>query len=452
MRSPLGAEHLHGVLDAALEIGGADAVEARATHAWGGLARFARSAVHQHVAVDDTTLSIRVVTGGRVGVASTNDATAAGAAAAAARALATARLRPPDPCFAGLAGPASLPPVGPRFDESTATVSPARRAEAVAQLLAGLGPGQEAAGAISTSATEVALATTAGACLHGLATRASASTVVMGLADGGAGASGHAEDSSVALDDFSPVDVGARAAATAAAAVDPCTAEPGDYQVVLLPGAVATLVEHLASAFSAKVFAEGRSPFGGRMGAATVSPLLDLADDALGDGALGLPFDAEGTPKVRVALLTGGVVTGLVHDRTSAAAAGTESTGHGWAAPNPSGPAPSHLVLAPGTSPVDELVAGIDRGLLVTRFWYTRDVNPKRTLITGMTRDGTFLIEGGHRGPPVRNLRFNISIVEALGACDGVGDRTQPSSDEGADIRTPALRLRSFRFTSSSDH
>jgi predicted Zn-dependent protease len=122
------------------------------------------------------------------------------------------------------------------------------------------------------------------------------------------------------------------------------------------------------------------------------------------------------------------------------------------AAPNPFGPAPAHLVLAPGTSPVDELEAGIDRGLLVTRFWYTRDVNPKRTLITGMTRDGTFLIEGGHRGPPVRNLRFNISIVEALAACDGVGDRIQPSSDEGADIRTPALRLRSFRFTSSSDH
>ncbi len=447
MREPLGPGRLHAALDAALDIGGADEVEARAVHAWGGLARFARSAIHQHVATDDTSISVRVVTGGRIGVASSNDATPAGAAGAAARALAAARLSPPDPTYPGLAGPAALPDIGRRFDEATATASPALRSRAVTQLLACLGPGQVAAGAISTGATEVALVTTAGARLHGVATRSAASTVVMG-----GGASGHGEDAAVALDDLSPAEVGARAARTAAAAVDPVTAEAGTYEVVLLPGAVATLLDHLASAFSAKVFAEDRSPFSGRLGEACVSPLLDLADDALGEGALGVAFDGEGTPRQRVTLLAGGAARGLVHDRTSAAAAGTDSTGHGLAAPNPYGPVADHLVLAPGSSGVEELIAGIQRGLVVTRFWYTRDVNPKRTLVTGMTRDGTFLIEGGRRGPPVRNLRYNQSIVEALAGCDGVGDQLGHSSDEGSDIRAPALRLRSFSFTSASDH
>ncbi len=447
MREPWGADHLHHLLDAALGIDGADQVEARAVHAWGGLARFARSSVHQHVAGDDTTVSVRVVTRGRVGVASTNEVNPAGVAATGERALASARLSPPDPTFPGLAGPAPLPPVGPRFDAATAAASPERRYRTVARLLARLGPGQEAAGALSTGATEVALATTAGARLHGLATRASVSTVVTG-----AGASGHAEEAAVALDALSPAEVGARAAGTAEAAVDPRAPVPGDHEVVLPPAAVATLLDHLAPAFSAKTVAEGRSPFSDRMGEAVVSPLLDLADDALSEGALGVPFDGEGTPKVRVPLLDGGVVRGLVHDRASAAAAGTHSTGHGLPAPNPFGPWPSHLALAPGATGVEELVGGIERGLLVTRFWYTREVNPKRTLLTGMTRDGTFLIEGGRRGPAVRNLRYNQSIVEALATCDGVGDRAATTSDEGGHIRAPALRLRSFRFTSASDH
>ncbi len=452
MREPLGADRLHGLLDAALGISGADEVEARVVHTWGGLARFARNAIHQHVATDDTSISVRVVVGGRIGVASTNDATAEGVAGAAARALAAARLRPPDPTHPGLAGPATLPGVGRRFDESTANASPVRRAEAVAELLARLGPGQEGAGAVATGATEVAHSTTAGARLHALATRAAASTVVMDGGAMGSGASGHGEDSAVALDLLDPGDVGTRAADSAARAVDPVAADPGDYEVVLLPAAVATLLDHLASAFSAKVVAEGRSPFSDRRGEVCVSPLLDLADDALGDGALGIPFDGEGTPRQRVPLLAGGSAQGLVHDRTSAALAGTDSTGQGFPAPNPFGPYPDHLVLARGPSSVDELVGGIERGLIITRFWYTRDVNPKRTLITGMTRDGTFRIEGGRRGAPVRNLRYNQSILEALASCDGVGDRLWSSSDEGSDIRCPALRLRSFAFTSSSDH
>jgi PmbA protein len=445
---PRGADRLHAVLDAALAVDGADGVEARITRTWGGLTRFARSEVHQHVAGDDTVLAVRVLSAGRIGVASTNTATPEGASAAAARALAAARCSAPDPAYAGLAGPASLPPVGRRYDEATAGASPRRRTDTVATLLNRLRPGQEAAGAVATTASEVALATTAGARVHALTSGASASSVVMG-----SGASGHAEDATVALAELDAAGVGERAAATCAAAVDPGPIEPGTWEVVLLPAAVATLLQHLgATTVSAKAHAEGRSAFCGRLGTAVASPLVDIADDAVGDGALGAPFDPEGTPKQRVELIAAGAAAGLVHDRATAAAAGVGSTGHALPAPNPWGPLPRHLVMAPGRSSVDDLVAGVERGLVVTRFWYTRSLNPKQTLITGMTRDGTFRIDGGRRGPAVRNLRYNQSILEALASCDGVGDQLGVTVDGTSQTRAPAVRLRSFRFSSVSDH
>jgi predicted Zn-dependent protease len=180
--------------------------------------------------------------------------------------------------------------------------------------------------------------------------------------------------------------------------------------------------------------------------------VVTIADDPLADGVIGLPFDDEGTPVTRVDLITKGVATGVVHDRATAAAAGVPPTGHGLPAPNPWGPLARHVVLEPGEASPEELIAGVERGLYVTRFWYTRAVNPKQTRVTGMTRDGTFRIEGGRLGPPVRNLRYNESILDALASCDGVGAALRTCSDELGDTRVPALRLRRFSFTAVSDH
>jgi len=436
------------ILDAALALPGADAVEISVTRQWGGLTRFARNTIHQHVESDDTTLHVRVAVEGRVSAIDTNDATPEGARRAAEQALAAARLTPPDPTWPGLAGPASPPvdeePADPEADRDM----PVRRAAAVAALLGRLHAGQEGAGAVETTTSEVAFATTAGARHFAVSRRAAASTVVMQD-----GASGHAEDAAPSLDDLDAADLGEQAGATCAAAVGPGDAEPGDWQVVLLPSAVMTLLEYLAfTTFSAKMVAEGRSAFAERMGTQVASPLVSIADDAPAHRPMTLPFDGEGTPITRVDLIVEGVASGVVHDRATAAAAGVASTGHGLAGPNPFGPFAGSLVLAPGRSTLDDLVAGIDRGLLVTRFWYTRTVNPKKTLITGMTRDGTFRIEGGKVAAPVCNLRYNVSILDCLASCDGVGDTLRTSSDESSDSRAPALRLRSFQFTSSSDH
>jgi predicted Zn-dependent protease len=441
-------DDLDRVLDAALGIDGADDVEVRASRHTGGLTRFANSTVHQHVQTDATSLSIRVAIGQRVGATTTNDVTPEGAARAAAAAVAAARLTPPDPTYPGMAGPASLPETGPRADPATAGAAPADRVAAVATLLAQLRPGQTGAGALETGCHEVAYATTAGARHDGTATRASLSAVVTG-----GGATGHAEDASSAMGDLDAADVGERAAATCAAAVDPAEHPPGDLDVVLLPSAVMTMLEYLSfTTFSAKAVQEGRSAFAERLGHQVASPLVGIADDPLGPGSIGLTFDGEGTPRRRVELIVEGVATGMVHDRATAKAAGVESTGHGLPGPNPWGPFAGSLVLSPGTSTLDDLIGGVDAGLLVTRFWYARTVNAKRTIITGMTRDGTFRIEGGAVGPPVRNLRFNQSILDALAACDGVGDLLRTCNDESSDTRCPAIRIRGFTFTSSSDH
>ena len=448
MTGPVGSDRLGALLDVALGVEGADEVEAIARRRWGGLCRFARSAIHQHVDGDDTTISVRVAVGGRVGTAVTNTASPEGVAAAAATAVARARLTPPDPSWPGTAPAAPLPRAGARFDEATAHAGPSRRAEAAAALVGRLRTGQEAAGAVSTAASEVAVATTAGARHHSVSTRAAVTTVVMGD-----DASGHSEDAAIGLDALDPAATGEEAATTCARAVDPGDVEPGVEEVVLGPSAVMTLMEWLAlTAFSAKAQQEGRSPFSERMGTPVASEAVTIADDPVADGVIGLPFDDEGTPCTRVDLITDGVATGVVHDRATAAVAGVPPTGHGLPAPNPWGPLARHLVLEPGGARPEELVAGVERGLYVTRFWYTRAVNPKQTRVTGMTRDGTFRIEGGQLGPPVRNLRYNESILDALASCDGVGAALRTCSDELGDTRVPALRLRRFSFTAVSDH
>lgn len=451
-RSERAGEHsidgADAVVEAALAVDGPDDVEVRISRHAGGLTRFADSTVHQHVTADVTNVSVRVAVGGRIGATATNDVTPAGAERAVQAALAAARLTPPDPSYAGMAGPAELPSVGERTDAATVTATPAARVALVAQLIDCLRAGQTAAGALETTCNEVAFATTTGARHEGSATRAALSTVVTGR-----GATGHAEDAAVAMGDLDAADVGERAAATCAAAADPAEHPPGELDVVLLPSAVMTMLEYLSfTTFSAKAVQEGRSCFAERMGHRVASELVSIADDAVAPGAIGLPFDGEGTPKRRVELLVEGVATGMVHDRATAAKAGTTSTGHGLPGPNPWGPFAGSLVLAAGTSSVGDLVAGVDAGLLVTRFWYARTVNAKRTVITGMTRDGTFRIQDGAVGPPVRNLRFNQSIVDALAACDGVGDRLRTCSDESSETRCPAIRVRGFTFTSSSDH
>jgi len=446
----IGADDLRPVVDAARELEGADGVEVLVIHEWNGLTRFADSAIHQSTSRQDTGVRVRVVADGRVGLVATNDLSKDGAASAARSALELARMAAPDPMFPGLAPPSELPEGPSRFDEATASASPTRRAEGVAELVARCGDGFHAAGALETSAMEVAVANTEGAFCYAPMTQASITTVV----SGGEGGTGFAEAVDARLEDIDPTGVGKRAAAKAQDSQRPQDLDAGRYEVVLEPAAVATLLGFLAYlGFGGRAIAEGRSCFSDRLNQKLMSERVTIYDDAQSPLTVGLPFDFEGTPKRKVDLITQGVINGGVHDRRSGRQAGTESTGHALPPPNPEGPFPLNLFLEPGQADIDEMVRGTKRGLLVTRFHYSNVVHPKDAIITGMTRDGTWLVENGEVRAPVKNFRFTQSIIEALRDAELVGRDTELASEFFfAASRVPALKISSFQFTGKSDH
>ncbi len=450
MPGPIGADEARAVAEAALELPGADGVEVLLVHEWGGLTRFADSAIHQSTAREDTGLRVRVVMDGRVGVAASNEFSKEGAAAAARSARELAEVAAPDPLFPGLASPAEAPGRADAYDEATASSTPAQRAEAVAELVGRCEDGFHAAGAVDASATEVALANSEGQFCHASVTQGQITTVVSG-GDGGAG---FAEKTAIRVGDIDPGDIGHRAFTKARDGQAPAPLEPDRYEVVLEPAAVATLLGFLAYlGFGGRAIAEGRSCFSGRIGERLMSEQVTIHDDALSPFTIGLPFDFEGTPKRRVDLVDDGVVKGGVHDRRSARQAGAESTGHALPPPNPEGPFPLNLFLEPGGATLEEMVGATSRGLLVTRFHYSNIVHPTASVITGMTRDGTWLIEDGEVKHPVRNFRFTQSIIDALRDVEMIGAETELASEFFfASSRAPALKISSFHFTGASDH
>jgi predicted Zn-dependent protease len=445
----MGPDEVRRVAQAALELPGADAVEVLFMHEWGGLTRFASSSIHQSTWREDTGLRVRVVLGDRIGVAATNEFSAEGALAAARSAREMAEVVAPDPHFPGLA------PVDPiqdasGFDEETSRTTPERRAEGVAELVASCPGGFGAAGAFETMSSEVAVANTEGQFSWAPATIASLTTVITG----GDGGSGFAEVFAARIDELDPAAIGGRAADKAVGSQAPRGLEPGRYSVVLEPSAVSTLVGFLAwIGFGGRQLLEGRSCLSGREGARVAAETVTIADDAGAPGTLGLPFDFEGVPRSRVPLIEGGVFRGGVYDLRTAKLAGTTSTGHALPSPNPEGPLPLNLLMEPGDSSLEEMIGATDRGLLVTRFHYSNVVHPVESTITGMTRDGTFLIENGELAQPVKNLRFTQSILEALKATTMIGKQTALASEFFFSAsRVPALKIESFNFSGRSDH
>ncbi len=446
----IGRDEIREVAGAALETPGADGVEVLLVHEWGGLTRFANSAIHQSTWREDTGLKVRVVTGGRVGVASTNDFTKDGAAKAARSALELAETAAPDPEFPGLAPPAEVRSREEAYDAATAEATPESRAEAVETLVGSCGDGFHAAGAYETSAAEVAVVNTEGQSCYAAQTQATSTTVV----SGGESGAGFAETWAARAGELDPAAIGRRAFEKARDSQGPRDLEPGRYEVVLEPNAVSTLLGFLAwMGFGGRAIAEGRSCFSGKVGEKLMNEKVTIYDDALSPATLGLAFDYEGTPKRRFDLVREGVVLGGVHDRRSARKEGVESTGHALPPPNTEGAFPLNLFLEPGDASLEDMVHSTKRGLLVTRFHYSNIVHPTEAVITGMTRDGTWLIEDGELKHPVKNFRFTQSIIDALRDVELVGRDTELASEFFfAASRVPALKISSFQFTGKSDH
>jgi predicted Zn-dependent protease len=224
--------------------------------------------------------------------------------------------------------------------------------------------------------------------------------------------------------------------------------EPGVYEVVLEEYAVAEMLEFMSFiGFGALAVQEERSFM--RLGERITGEEVSIWDDGLDPTGIPASFDFEGVPKQRVDLINRGVASGLVYDMQTAARAGRQSTGHGLPAPNTEGPFAVNLFMKPGGTAKSDLLRDVKRGIWVTRFWYVRVVEPKASIITGMTREGTFLIENGQITRPVKDLRFTQSILEALNGTLAISRSTKLEVSEylGAS-RVPAVRLKAFTFTS----
>ena len=230
--------------------------------------------------------------------------------------------------------------------------------------------------------------------------------------------------------------------------------KPGEYEVVLAPECVATVAAFLSVyGFNAKAALEGQSFV--RVGEAQFDSSITLVDDVIDQRALGIAFDSEGTPKQRLKLIDGGVTSSLAHDRRTARKAGTVSTGHATAGSDVWGPIAHTLFLEEGSDPVDEMIAGVERGIYVATFNYCRVLDPKSLVVTGLTRNGTFMIENGRITGAVSNLRFTQSFVAALGPGKvlGIGnDARFGDSEFGPGMaHVPSLRLGAWNFTGGAD-
>jgi predicted Zn-dependent protease len=265
------------------------------------------------------------------------------------------------------------------------------------------------------------------------------------------GGSGYAEAAATDATTIDAAALGREAAEKARATSNAVSIEPGDYPVVLEEYAVIDILDMLGYlGFSALAVQEGRSfaEPGRRVG----SDLVSIWDDGYDPAALPMAFDYEGVPKERVSLIDGGVCRDVVYDSQTAARAGRRSTGHGLPAPNPYGPFPLNMLMGPGDMPRGDLIGGLDRGLLVTRFHYTNPVHPKLAIVTGMTRDGTFLVEGGRIVGPVKNLRYTQSYLEALAGVEAIGrERKTLRGFLGGSV-VPPLRIAAWTFTGGTEH
>ena len=436
------------LLDRALALSEAPQTEVVYLGQDSALTRFATNQIHQNVREHDASLQVRVIDEDRIGVASTNRLEEDGIRDVVERAAAIAARSAPNPRAAILPEPDGRthdPELG--FVAATAEAGAELRAEGARAVIdAGEAKGLQSSGSFSTSVMTIAVANTHGIRAQHRSTRAALLTVMMdGFASGAA--SGYAHAGSPDVREIDAAALGEVAARKGDQMRGAGELEPGEYEVILEEEAVAGLLEYLSFiGFSGLAHEEGRSFMD--LGKRVMGENVSIWDDGADATGLPAPIDFEGVVRRRVDLITDGVASAVVHDAATGARSGTGSTGHGLPAPNTFGPMASNVFMAAGQTPRDELIANVKRGVWVTRFHYINPVHPKKAILTGMTKDGTFLIEDGRISRPLLNFRFTQSIPEAFSDVRAASIETKlvPGEFFGAN-RCPALHLGSFNFT-----
>ena len=413
-----------------------------------GLTRFGNNAVSQHIDTHNHELTIRVSKGGRQGCASCNRLDPASLKQTVEKAVQIALIQKEDPALLPLAGPQSY-----RFIKGyvprTAKVRPDEKVDRIRSAVTLCRKKKtKAAGIFSHNRERIGLANSNGLFAYHAQTKASFGITVMADDSSGWAEFTHPDISAIHTDDLTAV-----ALDKALAGRRPKSLSPGPYDVILEPAAVAELLLFMAwEGFGALPYQEGRSFVSGKLGKKILSDQVTITDDAYHARTIGLHFDYEGMPRRQVVLVDRGVAREVVHDRKTAKTEGLESTGHALPQPNTIGPMPLNLCLQGGNSSLEEMIAGMEHGLLITHFHYTNILDPVTLRITGMTRDGVFLVEKGKIKHPVKNLRFTESVVEAFNRIDALGrEMRYAHAFWGGGIVAPAAKIRGFNFSSATE-
>jgi len=440
----LGKDKCEKILKTVIELTGkADEAEVSIFSGEAGLTRFASNYIHQNVRERNGQVRLRVIIGKRIGHSSTNKTDPESLKNLVDRAFQIAKLSEEDPNFPGLPQAAPVQQFN-AFRPSTERYSPQKRAEAVASLIRlAKEKGLTASGAFKTGLREFAIANSKGVFLYHPVTVADFSTVIMSE-----DSSGYAGASSIDVHDLDLAALAKEAVDKAQKSRHPVELAPGDYPVVLEEYAVGTLVGFLGFlGFGSRAFHEGRSFLSEKINQQVAHPMVSIWDDGLDPRGLPQPFDFEGSPKTRVELIKDGIAKSAVWDSYSAGLARVPNTGHGLPSPNGMGAIPLNTFMAPGNIPKVQLAKGIKKGVWVTRFHYTNPVHPKKTLITGMTRDGTFIIEDGEITRGIKNLRFTNSILGALEKVEALSTETKTFIGSFESTCVPSARISSMTFS-----
>ncbi len=433
------------IVERVLALSRADNCDVNVGSFYQGNTRFAANQLSTSGGVENANLAVQSYFGPKHAVVTTNDLSDESLRRVVQQSEALARLAPDDP--------EAMPPLPAQrytpvtaFFESTANLSPADRARAaLAALETTRAPGSEvvAAGFLVTSAGAFANGNKAGMFAYHRQTSANYTLTVRTTDGTGSGWAGADERDWTRLD-FR--DIATRAIEKARLSRNPVAVEPGRYTVVLEPQAVGDLVSTMAFALDARSADEGRSAFaspngGTKIGERVVDALITIFSDPADPQLLGTPFDGQGLPLGRQVWIENGVLRQLVYSRFWAQRQNRQPTGF-----------PSSVKFVGGELSTQQLIAGTDRGVLVTRLWYLRQVDPRTILYTGLTRDGTFLIEGGRITRALRNFRFNDSPLFLLNNLEALGPAQRLAGTEaGGNIVMPSLKAREFNFTSLSE-
>jgi predicted Zn-dependent protease len=435
------------LFDKVLKYSTADETEASISSTSYALTRFANNIIHQNVAEENATLSVRLVSEGRMARASTNKFDEASIRQLCEAALVLARLQPPDPTLLPMPGPQTYRALD-RFYSVTAQLTPQARAEMVAKVVERAEKDSlTAAGIFSSGASAFALFNSRGMKAFHEETMSEFSVTMM--ADS---SSGWAKKTAPNWMELEPEELAERAAQKALASREPREVAAGRYTVILEPSAMLDLLGFMILDFSGMAVHEQRSCLTGRVGQKVFGENINFRDDVFHPLQTGAPFDGEGIPRQRVPLVDKGEVKNLVYSRQTAHKLGAQPTGHGFPLPNEYAEAPLNIVMDGDRSNVDDMVKSTERGLLVTRFWYIREVDPYKKILTGMTRDGTFWIEDGQMKQGVRNLRFNQSLVDMLGQVEMMSPPQRTAGEESFEMVVPAAKIREFNFASTTKY